>query len=267
MRHCKSALSGNFKEARRIGVLDTPNPLRDVRIHRTREVEDTHAYSVAEINAQVARLSEPAKTIVLCAAFSGLRKSELRGLTCDSFDAKTKELNVKRSVRNSSVSEPKTPASKRPVPVVAQLSNALAAHLRRMGKLAQPGLPLFQAGNGKPLNLDNLARRQVKVRIERCTRCGKPEADHETDGHPFELDPSCAWHGWHAYRRGLATNLHALGVDDKTIQAILRHSNIRTTQSIYIKSLDESRVNAMDVLSAKILTCNENATTANSLVN
>jgi hypothetical protein len=28
------------------------------------------------------------------------------------------------------------------------------------------------------------------------------------------------WHGWHAFRRGLATNLHRLGVSDKVIQQI-----------------------------------------------
>ena len=32
------------------------------------------------------------------------------------------------------------------------------------------------------------------------------------------------WHGGHAFRRGLATNLNRLGVRDKTIQAILRHT-------------------------------------------
>jgi hypothetical protein len=31
------------------------------------------------------------------------------------------------------------------------------------------------------------------------------------------------WKGWHGYRRGLATNLHELGVPDKVIQAIMRH--------------------------------------------
>ena len=31
------------------------------------------------------------------------------------------------------------------------------------------------------------------------------------------------WKGWHAYRRGLATNLKKLAVPDTTIQAILRH--------------------------------------------
>jgi integrase len=33
------------------------------------------------------------------------------------------------------------------------------------------------------------------------------------------------WYGGHAFRRGLATNLHRLGVSDKVIQQILRHAN------------------------------------------
>jgi hypothetical protein len=44
--------------------------------------------------------------------------------------------------------------------------------------------------------------------------------------------------GWHSYRRGpaLATNLHALGVDDKTVQAIPRHEDVRSTQRSYVKT-------------------------------
>ena len=56
------------------------------------------------------------------------------------------------------------------------------------------------------------------------------------------------WHGWHAFRRGLATNLHRLGVNDKTIQAILRHSNIVTTQNIYIKTVSSDSAAAMKLL-------------------
>ena len=44
------------------------------------------------------------------------------------------------------------------------------------------------------------------------------------------------WHGWHAARRGLGTNLYRLGVPEKTIQAILRHANVSTTNTFYIKS-------------------------------
>jgi integrase len=78
------------------------------------------------------------------------------------------------------------------------------------------------------------------------------------------------WHGWHAFRRGLATNLHALGVDDRTIQAILRHSNIGLTQGIYIKSLSADQVTAMDAIGEKLeklATCNQLATPAIGPVN
>ena len=60
---------------------------------------------------------------------------------------------------------------------------------------------------------------------------------------------------------GFLTPLHELGVDDKTIQGILRHSNIAVTQNIYIKSVSESQVSAMDTLAEKFGTATEFATT------
>jgi integrase len=83
-------------------------------------------------------------------------------------------------------------------------------------------------------------------------RCREPESEHKTDGHLFELDKTLAWHGWHAFRRGLATNLHGLRVDDKTIQEILRHSNIGLSINVYVKSVAVSGVNAMDWLGAEL---------------
>jgi hypothetical protein len=52
----------------------------------------------------------------------------------------------------------------------------------------------------------------------------------------------------HAFRRGLATNLHRSSVPDKTIQAILRHSNVAVTQACYIKTVPEDAVAAMRLL-------------------
>jgi integrase len=206
----------------------------------------------------LAVLPEPARTIAVTAAFSGLRKSELRGLTWANYNGE--QLFVERSVWNSTVSQPKTKRSRAPIPVVRPLAEALEAHRLRSGVFAAPNLPIFQAGNGSPLNLDNVARRSIIPSIEKCVKCGKPKSEHPTEGHLFELDKTLCWHGWHAFRRGLATNLHALGVDDKTIQAILRHSDISITQKIYIKSLNESQVTAMDSLSEKFATCNVLAT-------
>jgi len=158
---------------------------------------------------------------------------------------------------------------KAPIPVVKQLADALDARKLRMGKLAQPNLPIFQAGNGKPINLDNLVRREIVPALTRCEVCGKAESNHAKAEHEFKLDTSIpSWHGWHAFRRGLATNLHTLGVDDKTIQAILRHSNVALTINVYIKSVTESQVNAMDVLEAKFSETSNNLPTGSQrLVN
>jgi integrase len=262
LRHCKAFLSGSFKQAKRLGILDGLNPVMDVSIPRVPEPEeDTYAYSLAEIKSMLAVLPEPARTIVLTAAFSGLRKSELRGLTWGSYNGE--QLSVDRSVWNSTVNEPKTKRSRSPIPVVRPLAEALEAHRLRAGELAQANLPIFQAGNGQPLNLDNTARRVIIPALSPCAVCKMQEDEHPPDGHSFRRDETLPlWHGWHAFRRGLATNLHTLGVDDKTIQAILRHSTIGLTQNIYIKSVNESQVNAMDALSEKLGTCNDLATNA-----
>jgi len=59
------------------------------------------------------------------------------------------------------------------------------------------------------------------------------------------------WHGWHAYRRGLASNLKQMGVDDLTIQAILRHQDVSTTRRFYIKTVQQV-TDAMQQYAAKI---------------
>ncbi len=287
LRHCKAFLSGAFKQAKRLGILDGLNPIQDVSIPRVPEPEeDTYAYSLSEIRTMLAVLpnskEQPAWTVVQAAAFTGLRKSEIRGLAWENFDGK--ELGVKRSVwgtkklaeklePGSSVwggvaNEPKTKRSRASIPVVKQLADALEAHRLRMGILAQPNLPIFQAGNGQPLNLDNLVRRLIVPALSRCAVCQKQEDEHKPEGHVYQRDKALPrWHGWHAFRRGLATNLHALGVDDKTIQAILRHSNIGITQNIYIKSVSESQVSAMDSLSEKFGNMQQHATPAKGPVN
>jgi integrase len=63
-----------------------------------------------------------------------------------------------------------------------------------------------------------------------------------------------AWRGWHAFRRGLATVSHDMGICDKTIQAILRHSNVAITQAAYIKTLPRQSVDAMKRLEERVST-------------
>jgi integrase len=90
---------------------------------------------------------------------------------------------------------------------------------------------------------------------------GTREEEHKPEAHLFERDNSLPlWHGWHAFRRGLATNLHAMGIADKEIQGILRHSNVGLTMNVYVKTVSESQTAAMDTLSEKLGICTVLAT-------
>ena len=60
------------------------------------------------------------------------------------------------------------------------------------------------------------------------------------------------WHGWHAARRGLGSNLYRLGVPDMVIQRILRHANVSTTATYYIKTAADDFRNAMAELEQSV---------------
>jgi len=103
------------------------------------------------------------------------------------------------------------------------------------------------------MDLGNLLNRSMLPALNRCAVCGKPKEEcrkplgkerNKIADHEFERDKMLPeWHGWHAARRGLGTNLYRLGVPEKTIQAILRHANVSTTNTYYIKSAaDDTRV-------------------------
>ena len=79
------------------------------------------------------------------------------------------------------------------------------------------------------------------------------------NGHPLDpwnLDRSnrnqlkkakIPWLRFHAFRRGVATNLHDAGANDLTIQRVLRHSDVSVTRRSYIKRLPTQAVDAMKV--------------------
>ena len=109
--------------------------------------------------------------------------------------------------------------------------------------------PIFANGLGKPLALSSVVNRLILPALNRCQVCGKAESDHKKQSHLYERDSRLPeWHGWHAARRGLGSNLYRLGVQDKVIQRILRHADVNTTTAYYIKTTDEDVEQAMEKL-------------------
>jgi integrase len=154
----------------------------------------------------LARLGEPARTVVALAAFSGLREGEIRGLQWG--DYRDGLLCVGRSVWRTHVGETKTSESTNAVPVIAPLAKLLDGHKRGNGHAVW----MFAGAKMKrPLNLANLARRSI-----------------------IPVIGADAWRGWHAFRRGRATNLFSIGVPPEVAQRILRHEDVATTQAHYV---------------------------------
>jgi integrase len=208
LKNVKGFLSGAFRYAVRTGVIQF-NPMRETLLPKSgKPMASGRAYTLAEIQAMLEVLTEPARTVVLVAAVTGLRMSEIRGLKWEDYDGET--IQVKRSVWRTIVGETKTPGSAASIPVLPVLAKALVLH-RKTCK----GQYIFSGGTGQPLVLANLTRRVIAPKLE---------------------EKKIPWDGWHGFRRGLASTLYGLNVHDKVIQQILRHASVEVTRKHYIKT-------------------------------
>ena len=123
---------------------------------------------------------------------------------------------------------------------------------------------MFRNLAGKRMNLNNLLHREILPALDRYEHCKKHKAHLAGADHVFRRDASRPeWHGRHAARHGLGSNLYALGVPEKAIQEILRHANVSTTSTNYIKTMPQQITEAMAKLEdamPQTLTVNEVST-------
>jgi integrase len=206
--HIKSFLSGAFKYAKREGLLDGINPVMDVSVPGKAAYEKGPAYTVSEIEDILFTLTGTARNVVVVAAFTGLRASEVKGLRVEDFDGEC--IRVARSVWRTHVGDTKTASSRALVPLIPLLLPVLKK--LTAGRSAHEYIFAGER-KGAPLNLENLAHRVIK---------------------PALLEKKLPWKGWHAFRRGLGSNLYQLGVKPVVIQGILRHSDLNTTLGYYV---------------------------------
>ena len=248
LQYLKTCVSAIFTHAKSFGYFDGVNPVIGAMVPQAPAGAETYAYSLEEISAMLSVLAEPARTMVATAAFEGLRCSELMGLMWEGYG--TSELRILRSIVEGKSEDCKTPDSKSAVPLLPSLERVLDAHRERDGNPARG--PIFRTSIGTPLDPNNVLNRQILPALNRCATCKRPKDEHTAKvAHKYTRDNSMPrWQGWHSFRRGLGTNLHRLGVSDKTVQAILRHANVATTQTYYIKPVSEDSVRAMAALDA-----------------
>jgi len=222
--HVKSFLSGVFTLARRVGSLDTGNPMQGVEVPKGKESDPTHAYSNHEIHKMLSVLEDVPRVAVIVAAYTGLSLGELQGLQWQ--DVADGQLNVQRTIWHGIEGQPKTKARKDSIPVLPIVRDALKQHRK-----SNPSTTwIFEGPYVPPLDLATLGSKRIKSYLK---------------GSGVE------WHGWHALRRGFATRLHEAGVQDRIIQALMRHSSLSVTMKHYVKATPEANVEAMQKLNPK----------------
>jgi integrase len=212
-KRIKSSFSAIFTHAMRKGLIHN-NPVSACSLPKGKPFgRRCYAYSLQDISAHLRLFEDDSRTraIIATVAFGGLREGELRGLW--GTDDAGNYLQIRRSVWRSIVKERcKTlesgcemqPAE---VPIIVPLRKILDT-------VHHGSSWLFPNSLGGPIDLSNIADRIIQPALRKA---------------------GLRWYGWHAYRRGLASNLKELGIDDLVIQRIMRHGDVGTTRKSYIK--------------------------------
>ena len=167
-------------------------------------------------------LAEGHRPIVVIAIFTGMRASELRGLTWADVDFEGKVIHVRRRAdRLNKIGPPKSAAGQRSIPMTPMVLNTLREWKLRCPPSAM-GL-VFPNGAGNVENHTNLYRRvfgQAQI-----------DAGVTVDGR--------AKYGLHAFRHFYASWLlgekarGGLEVSPKRAQTLLGHSSITMTMDVY----------------------------------
>jgi integrase len=183
-----------------------------------------------EIERLLVACPPPDRLIIATALYTGLRISELLGLTWDDIDFERGVVRVRAQLSRAHRGErprrvaPKTGASVRDIPLVAQLAALLAAH-----KLATP-FPsgsdwVFATSHGTPYGHRNVARRCLTRAAERAGL---------NDG------------GWpalrfHDLRHVFASHLIVdLGLDVAQVSRIVGHASPTITLNVYTHLFDDA---------------------------
>lgn len=213
------------------------NPTDKITFKAAYTKQEIKAMTKEEQSLAIERLKEEAapyslRQMILLALGSGLRLGEISALRWSDIDLKAGSISVSRSIEKIKLPDgsyrqqettPKNPTSIRDVPLPA----ATVQMLKEMHKDASdPHDLLFVRSDGRYI-FDKTPNRQV----QRLCR---------------ELDINVIT--FHNLRHTYATRLFERGVPIKTVQELLGHADMDTTQNIYIHVMPSAKTDAVKLI-------------------
>lgn len=208
------------------------SPCRGVKLPA---VTSTRRHTLAPDDVEAIAIATPEeyRLMIWLGAVLGLRWSETAGLRVKSVDVLRRTLSVTETVTRDAkgrpvISAPKSTASARTLAIPGTLADLLAHHMAGRGLTgAKRDELLFTRAGGGPLVYSNWRSRVWLPAIE-------------TAGHVGA--------GYHDLRRASATALVAEGVDVKTAQTRLGHSDPRLTLQVYAEAVEDADRRAAETI-------------------
>lgn len=240
VRYAHAVLSGALKQAVKWRQL-SQNPASFVDLPRqVRHEAQALSPELAE-RFLAAAAGDPFALVFTLALATGMRPSEYLGLQWKDADLKDGKVVVQRSLLRRKdgwdFQEPKTPRSRRTIPLPATVTRALVEHKRRQAEQRLAAGPayeshdlVFATASGQPLDENNLVRRHFKPILR---AAGLPPAIRL-----YDLRHTCA------------TLLLSAGENPKVVSERLGHATITLTLDTYSHVLPTLQQGAAERLEA-----------------
>jgi len=176
-----------------------------------------------EIKALLDGLGLRERTLVLLAASTGLRQSEIFGLKWGDIDFDQRAMSVTRSIVYGVVGPCKTESSQKAVPLHSAVAQALMDWKRNSAhKKTDDWVFASRRHRGrKPIWGQAVLPRYIR---------------------PVALRVGIQkLFGWHTFRHTYSTLLRSVGTEFKVMQELLRHSSLRSTLDIYTQAISPAK--------------------------
>lgn len=213
------------------------SPCRGIKLPAV-DTRPGRALDADEISRLAAAMPANLRPMVWLGVILGLRWGEVAGLRVGRIDLLRRTVTVSEQVSRGMggvgfVSPPKSAAGRRTLTIPAVLVDLLSAHLSALElTAADPDALLFPNADGSPLDYSNW-RRRIWL--------------------PAAANAGLTGVGFHDLRRANATAMVLDGVDVKTAQTRLGHSDPRLTLAIYAQATNEGDRLAADRLGRRFM--------------
>jgi len=248
----RRVMSMIYKHGQRYGLISRnqeSNPMRFVRCKTTSGYE-AMILTPEQAYAVLLNLQEPERTLTILAAGTGLRISECLGLQWQDVSFGDAMIHVRRTWTCGEVGRPKSKASKAPVPLHPLLADFMRLWKQKT-KYSQPLDWVFPSSR-----LEGRQPRVANMLVEdhlrpAALKAGVLSSHRDARGRLVDDDPRRF--GFHNLRHSLASFLIRTRTDPKTVQTLLRHSDVKLTLQFYTHAVSRDRMAAAGKMLTAIL--------------